>query len=471
MTLGESHARNLCRITALGLAIACGLSACASAGRPDAGSAAESAQAQAAYATKTPYAPQQDPASYQKPPAGFSAVFVEHVARHGSRAMTGAESADLAMQMWQKARDEGALTPLGESFGPAVERLLAAHEKLGYGNLSARGVREHREMAARVARRLPELFARIGARSERIDIVSSGKDRAVDSARNFAESLAAAEPAVAAWIGSMRVDKDLLYFHKATQNADYQAYTDNDPQLKAALDQVHGLARSREVARHLLERLFAPAFVERLASGKLSFVDRTEGEDRIDNEVDAALVVYDLYQIAPGMSEEGDWRMDRFVEAGDAAWLAYQDDAEDFYEKGPAFAGRDISYRMAGVLLDDFFARVDDRIAGRGNVGAVFRFAHAEEIIPLAALMRLPGSTEPVAPGQMYDYADNPWRGAKVSPMAANVQWDVFGDGKRHLVRMLYNEKETPFKADCTPVAPGSVFYDFIELKRCFGRD
>ncbi|MFT3791472.1 MAG: histidine-type phosphatase [Rudaea sp.] len=54
------------------------------------------------YSTKTPYAPQQDPATYQKPPAGFAPVLVEHVARHGSRAMTSAKSGDLSLRILGK---------------------------------------------------------------------------------------------------------------------------------------------------------------------------------------------------------------------------------------------------------------------------------------------------------------------------------------------------------------------------------
>jgi len=35
---------------------------------------------------------------------------------------------------------------------------------------------------------------------------------------------------------------------------------------------------------------------------------------------------------------------------------------------------------------------------------------------------------------------------------------------------MLYNEKETAFKAGCRPVSRGSSFYNLNELERCFGR-
>lgn len=162
--------------------------------------------------------------------------------------------------------------------------------------------------------------------------------------------------------------------------------------------------------------------------------------------------------------------MQRYISTTDAAWFGYLSDAEDFYEKGPGFADSDITYKMADVLLDDFFQQVEAKKAGTSTLGAELRFSHAEEIIPLAALMGLPGSTEPVTEQQPYTYATNPWRGAAVSPLGANIQWDVFRKGDRWLVRMLYNEKETAFKANCTPIAKGSTFYDLDDLERCFGR-
>lgn len=84
--------------------------------------------------------------------------------------------------------------------------------------------------------------------------------------------------------------------------------------------------------------------------------------------------------------------------------------------------------------------------------------------------MGLPGSTRGVSAERPYTYDDNPWRGAAVAPMASNIQWDVFRKGDTTLVRMLYNEKETAFRAGCHPVSKGSKFYDLDELERCFGR-
>ncbi|MGW1226658.1 histidine-type phosphatase [Streptomyces sp. NPDC002530] len=426
----------------------------------------ERGSANGSYATKTPYAPQQNPRSYQRAPKGFVPVFTENVSRHGSRAASDSEDGDLILALWEKARAEGQLTPSGERFGAETRSLLAAMERIGYGQLSGRGVREMRETAARLQERLPGLFARMAERSERIDVVNSGKDRAVDSGNLFAGALAAKVPALAPLIGPARSDADLLYFHKAAGGAEYRDYVENDARLAATLDAITDQPATHTAARRVLEKIFTPRFVRRISAGEFASVA---------TDVEAAQAVYALYAIAPAMAEEGDWDMSRWIAPREARWFAYLSDAEDFYEKGPGFDDSDITYRMANVLLDDFFAKIDAKRNGTGGLGAELRFTHAEEIIPLAALMGLPGSTRPVSPERPYTYADNPWRGASVAPMATNIQWDLFrsenGDGSAYLVRMLYNEKETAFRAGCAPVAKGSYFYEVDELKRCLGRE
>ncbi|MGW3118418.1 histidine-type phosphatase [Streptomyces sp. NPDC001107] len=411
------------------------------------------------YGTKAPYSPEQNPRTYQQPPVGFTPVFTENVSRHGSRAATDSEDGDLILALWDKAQDAGQLTGRGEEFGPKVRALQAAMAKVGHGELSGRGKAEIHDTAVRMAKRLPSLFAGIAKDGEKIDVVSSGQGRAVDSGNLYAASLADTDPDLKPLIGATRTDKDLLYFHKAAGGAAYRDYIAHDKRLADTLESITDQPRTHQAAYSVLRRLF-----------KAAFVDRLSGTD----QVAAAQAVYNLYAIAPAMSEESPdgrgWDMERYLSHSDAAWFGYLADAEDFYKKGPGFSDSDITYTMAGVLLDDFFQQTEARRAGTSTLGAELRFTHAEEIIPLAALMGLPGSTKPATPGQPYTYADNPWRGANVSPLGANIQWDVFQKGDRYLVRMLYNEKETAFKAGCTPIAEGSKFYDLDELEACFGR-
>ncbi|MFC9326059.1 histidine-type phosphatase [Kitasatospora sp. NPDC057015] len=417
--------------------------------------------------TKAPYRPLQSVRSLQQAPAGYTAVFTENVSRHGARALSDSEDGDLLLKLWQQAADEHALTRLGRGFGPDVQELLDANAKVGYGALTGQGRQALQDTAERMEQRLPGLFHRISAGAadpagrDRIDVVSSGQPRAVDSGTEFTKGLVEGDPALAAAVDPARTDTALLYFHKSAANKDYTDYVKKDPALAATLTAIRDQPRSHQEARRVLERIFTGPFVDRLAAGGYPFAG---------TEVDVAQAVFNLYSVTADLTEEGDWHFGRYIGSDQAAWFGYLDNAEEFYAKGPGFAGRDITYRMAGVLLDDLFRKVEEKRAGTGTLAAELRFTHAEEIIPLAALMQLPGSTAQATEAAPYTYADNAWRGATVAPMGANIQWDLYRKGNKYLVRMLYNEKQTAFKPGCEPVSKGSYFYELDELERCFGR-
>ena len=406
--------------------------------------------------TKTPYAPQERLSHYQDPPPGYRPIFTENVARHGSRAMSNGDDGAAVLAVLQDAQAQNALTRLGARLTPQVQALLAGAATIGYGNLAGRGIREQQQIARRLERRLPTLFATIVAQHEPIEVFTSGVTRTVASATAFTGGLVAGDPAIAPLIQAPVTDKDLLYFHKQPQNADYQAYLDSDPQLAATLAAIDGRPRTAAAAHDVVSRLFTAGFVAAMTA---------------DDRIGFARSLFELYSVAPDLSVEAPGvRLEKFLPPADAEWFAYLDDAEEFYQSGPAFRGRTITYAMAGVLLDDLFAQAVAKANGTGTAGAVLRFTHAEEVEPLAVLLGLPGSTKAAGPEHPYTYGNNPWRGATVAPMAANIQWDLYAGHGDHLVRMLYNEKETAFPPSCRPIARGSYFYDLTELQRCYGR-
>lgn len=350
-----------------------------------------------------------------------------------------------------------------------------------------------------------------------------------------------------------------LYFHK-TDNPDgsekdgdaaviasrYEDFVDNDKIIANAEDYIEDVPQSEKVSYDLMSQIFTDDFLKNIGKdeGRYSWYNTTTGEKDSDEDgkaddgsgtdirncaiagdpdelmaeygedicgetgkhissvVDAAMDLYNLYIIAADMQEEntGDhtFDFDQYfadvpAEEGDVfAWIL---DMEDFYEKGPSYAGQDETYRIAQPLLDDFFKSIDERVAG-GTTAATFRFAHAETIMPFAALIGAPGSTQqapavenPQSVADVYNYQDNEWRGESVTPMAANIQWDVAtrdgidpetGKAYTPLIRMLYNEEEVAFGgtntltrglSSCTPVAEGSTWYKESELKSCLGVD
>ncbi|HFT8006112.1 TPA: histidine-type phosphatase [Burkholderia cenocepacia] len=482
------------------------------------------------YQTKTPYRPQQDAATYEAPPAGYAPVYTELVARHGSRGLSGFKYDGAVYAMLVKAEADGALTALGAQLKADTYAMMKANALLGYGvqgistpgygNLTQTGIREHQQLAARLAQRLPALFA---AGNRQVVVVNSGQDRAVDSSTYFSAALAAAQPALAPAITlpaapagypanapvaqPAGTNRFLLYFHSlkpatdlvtdtsdpyyATYQASqaYQAYA-NDATVAAKLKAIKAAPQAADVAQTVLSALVSPAFIAKLGTdgytfantgtytftstdGKFTNTLKGDGKTKIATAVDAVNVLYNLLQVAPAMTAEtGGVTMEKYIGAEQAQYLAYLQDAEDYYQKGPGIQeANPVTYRMAKVLQDDFFGEVDAIARGDLTHAAKLRFTHAEIVIPFASIMNLKNVFVPTPQAQTYTYANNPWRGDQVSPMAANMQWDVYRNGTRLIVKMLYNERETDFQAACdgAKIAPTSHFYDYAALKQCYG--
>lgn len=457
--------------------------------------------------TKTPYQPL---ASYTPAPPGFVPLQTQLVARHGARAMTGMKDDLALLNMCREAQREKALTPLGRDLLKDIERLIQVQlllgagvegiAKPGYANLTRTGIDEHRQLALRLLRRQPALFAAPGGR--RIVVQHSGVDRARDSAYFFTRSLTQSAPALAALVEQPVVNRTTLYFHKlavrdgASDPADsaavtlqaslrYQQYL-RSAGLQARLDAIEADARLAQAARSVLERLFSKQFVDSLARGEKRYTNSGsmqarsadgkfdasldgDGKRVLASPIDALMALSSLYEIAPGLRHELGRDFRRYIPDDQARLLAWANDAADFFSKGPAAAeDAPVTYEMARGLLTDFF---DEATAGSAHHLAVLRFTHAEIIIPLATLLGLPGSDTPVAAAKAYSYADNPWRGADVAPYSANIQWDSYRNAQgRVVVRMLFNEKETPFKPACdgARLSAGSFFYDVAALRLCY---
>ncbi|MCA7899771.1 histidine-type phosphatase [Burkholderia cepacia] len=482
------------------------------------------------YQTKTPYRPQQDTATYETPPTGYAPVYTELVARHGSRGLSGFKYDGAIYAMLVKAEADGALTALGAQLKADTYVMMKANALLGYGvagistpgygNLTQTGIREHQQLAARLAQRLPALFA---AGNRQIVVVNSGQDRAVDSSTFFSSSLVAAQPALAPAItlpaapsgypASAPVvqpagtNRFLLYFHSLKPATDlvtdtgnpyystyqasqaYQAYA-NDATVAAKLNAIKAAPQAAEVAQTVLSALVSQAFIAKLGTSGYTFANtgtyaftssdgkftntlKGDGKTKIATAVDAVNVLYNLLQVAPAMAAEtGGVTMEKYIGAEQAQYLAYLQDAEDYYQKGPGVQeANPVTYRMAKVLQDDFFDEVDAIARGDLTRAAKLRFTHAEIMIPFASIMNLKNVFVPTPQAQTYTYANNPWRGDQVSPMAANMQWDVYRNGSRLIVKMLYNERETDFQAACdgAKLTPSSHFYDYAGLKQCYG--
>lgn len=114
-----------------------------------------------------------------------------------------------------------------------------------------------------------------------------------------------------------------------------------------------------------------------------------------------------------------------------------------FTKKGPSFTeSNKVTSEIAKGLNQDFFNQIDKVINGQQKNAAVLRFTHAEVMIPLATSFELKGMMNALPLSQTYNYQNSQWRGVDISPMATNMQWDVYKNSNNQiLVKMLYNER------------------------------
>ncbi|MGN5764241.1 histidine-type phosphatase [Acinetobacter calcoaceticus] len=485
------------------------------------------------YQTKTPYQPQQDLNKYEAIPPGFQPVFTELVARHGSRGLSSMKY-DLALyNLWKQAKAEQALTPLGEKLGADLESMMKANillgygvegiRQFGYGNESMTGIQEHRGIADRLLKRLPDLFKAASTQPASILVQSSGVDRAVDSAKFFTAELIQQQPQLKTHITPISytslassnvpsiedggVDRFKLYFHSLNKDQDlahplsaqqqaiydasqaYQHFEEEDADLVNKLNELAKNSRAEQVAKSVLNPLFKAEFIQKLGSTGYVFsntgsysvtspkgeiiTEKGKGKNSIASAVDAAAYLYELYSISGGMKTElKGVDFDRYMPVDAAKFYAEFNDANDFYSKGPSFTeSKNVTSAIAQGLKQDLFKQVDAIVDQQKAHRAVLRFAHAEIIIPLATSLELHNMMQPLPLRQTYSYHSSTWRGEVVSPMAANLQWDIYQDKQgTTLVKMFYNEKETLFKSSCNYArySNNSFYYDYLKLKQCY---
>lgn len=480
------------------------------------------------YATKTPYKPQQDPSTYEKIPDGFTLVFAETVARHGSRGLSAMKYDDAVLHMCDQAAVDGTITALGLAMKADVEKIMKANfflgykvegitfnqTKGGYGNLSRTGIEEHQNLAMRFSARTASLLVSSTHSSRKMEVVNSGQDRAVDSSRFFAQSLKATLPeTIRPMVVDAPADRYTLYFHKlSTANGDaipdatgelysvwnasqdYQAFaagSDAAGYGRIALAKVEDGKNSRSIkesSRAVLERLFTQEFVDKIENGTYTFSNngtRTfssednaltitlqgDGKTKIAGIVDAASLLYELYIISASLSQEVSIDFSRYLPRCYAESFALLQDMEEFYLKGPSLKETDVTYRMAKGLVTDFFREVDSLKTGSNANIAKLRFTHAEILIPFVAFLGIPDGATPIAAGDTYSYENNTWRGSEICPMTANIQWDVYRNaGGQYLVKMYLNEKEMNFKSGTEKYLYGSTkfYYDYEGLRKVY---
>lgn len=369
-------------------------------------------------------------------PDSLVAVHIDHVGRHGSRFPASAASCKTLHQALLHSDSLGLLTPTGRELLALTEQAMAASQGR-WGALDSLGMAEQRSIATRMVRRYGDLF-KDGAR---VRALSSYSPRSMMSMFCFLHQMSRMNNRLEISSNSGRQNSTLV--RPFDTNEDYKYF------------------RS--------DRLWEPtytAYFEQYCP--LTAITRVLGRDYPFGGTEQAreLAITEYYVIAGMAAMEIDCDASRFFTEAEynALWSCFN---LRQYLQYTASTVSSVPADMAGTLLMDIIRTTDLATDSRSADGVVadLRFGHAESLMPLLSLLRLPGCYYIT---NYFDTVAMHWRDFEVVPMAANLQIVLFKAKRsgRYYVRFDVNEKPVSLPGDRMGMyVPWDVARDY--MMRC----
>ena len=373
------------------------------------------------------------PAAAAPAPDGYTPFYISHYGRHGSRWHASESVYAGPLKILRKAAEAGALTPLGRDVLGRVE-IIAADADKRYGDLSPRGVAEHRGIAERMYKAYPEVFSTADGRECRIESRSTLVPRCILSMAAFNERLKELNPAI-------RTTRE--------SSARYMPYMGNNKGLDAQRDRTLKTADSVRAARlipdRLMKSLFSdPEFVKREVKKPRKLMEQLLLQAAIMQDVDyLGISLYDLF-------------------TGEEIYAAWEDENFRRYVMfGPSKRFGDPIIADAKPLLRNIVETAEEVIGGGKELAASLRFGDDVNVIPLLALLGVEGASARVSTPEE---AAEVWQVHRVSPMAANVQFIFFRNPAGDvLVRILHNECDAGLPLGGGPYYRWETFRDYCK--------
>ena len=368
--------------------------------------------------------------AWTPPPDGFRPFYISHYGRHGSRrinAHNGLHS-EWIRKILDDAAKSGNLTPLGRELLADIVRLDEATAG-SQGELTQRGVDEHRALARRMAARTPEVFAA----GRHVDCRATRSPRCLLSMAHFTLALSAVAPGL---------EVSYATGEKIHVMMTGLAYADPKPlkRRKAAGDGQY--ARNVDSTR-LLKSLFVdPAKVK-----------------KFDKPYEFSQRLYVCASDCQCLTAEiGQLDLWKYFTKEEIATLFRCQSAADLAAIGNAKEFKDEVPRAASSVMLDIVERADRAIAYK-SVAADLRFGHDSGIWPVAGFLQLEGPGDCIPMKEAWEKCPS-W---KYMSMATNIQIVFFRNATGDvLAKILWNERETRVRG----LKPASgPYYAWPDLK------
>lgn len=314
-------------------------------------------------------------------------VFIDYTARHGARFLSSERKVADLRHMLAEADAADSLTVEGKGFLSLLDTVISVTGG-EWGALDAIGIMEEKRLGAQIPEVAPELF-----REGRVEAVSSYVPRVVMTMYEVCHQLACYSTHLDISAQEGRQFNPLLRYF--TTDKEYVSFLENGvwkPEYEAYAAQTLPEAPAR--------RLFVAGW------GKDWEAERWRG------------LSLDAYGVLQSLNAAG-------INGAASTWFSEEEyrscwevsNLRHYYQRSDSRLS-DLPSRSAVPLLRDIIEHIDN--AGRENDGlkAFLRFGHAETVIPLFTLMRLPGC---YAPEATREQVASVWKDWEVSPLGANM--------------------------------------------------
>lgn len=363
-------------------------------------------------------------------PQGYEPIFINHVGRHGSRFPVSKESLEFVKSELEKQGKQNNLTKEGQSLLINIDHIIERCEN-NWGELSVVGAEE----LSGIAQRLRTNYGSKIFRKVRCWV--DPQNRCVSSYEHFFKGISELLP-FSPIIDETKMVRQNNILNFFVSNQSYDRYKKSGNWISEyKLYQDEQLSNVNLLKKYLKDEEGVSAQTRRTFD----------------------LSLFSIWAITPNIPLSDSERP--LIDIQDLKPLWRVQNARQYLEKGPSPIGGGIQQNISIPLLKQFIETSEENLRTK-EYGAFMRFAHAETIIPFAALLKIPEASE--ATDITADIVKI-WKDYDVAPMAANIIW-VFYQNKEGdvLVKMMLNEREVAF-----PILTDNFpFYEWSKVKRYY---
>ena len=374
-----------------------------------------------------PYSQPDHPVEY---PDSLEPVFINHVGRHGARYPASSANCLALRKALATADSLGTISPLGRKLNKLNEEVIRLSTNR-WGALDSLGMAEQQGIATRMFMAYTEVFSKEGV----VEAMSSYSPRAMMSMYAFTHQLDRLNNRTTFTTSTGRINSKLLRPFDLVQ--DYLDFR--------------------------RDKVWAPTYDTFFASTCPTTAIRRVLGDRFpykdaDHERELAIIEYYVVAGLEAMGLPSGMATYFTREEAQALWSCFN---MRQYLQRTATTVSTVPADIAADLVLNLVETTDAYINGTTESPcAVLRFGHAETLMPLLSLLRLPGCYYLT---NYFDTVAGQWRDFDVVPMAANIQFILFRARKsgHYYVRVDLNEHPVALRQ-----GDDSLYYPWGELRR-----